>query len=388
MAIIYLYRPLKTGDTFTSNKVAITKTAYNIEFIENNSDVGSFSFCLPGKDRLVPLLQEKYLIGIDNEYFGIIRRFGEVNSQSSEIIVSGDDLKGYTKQRITLYPSTAIAEGLQGYDAINNSSTEEVVKYFVNNNMINPTNTKRKIPKLVLSPNLSRGIKNDKYMSRFELLNEVCKKNCDNAKLGYRISPNFTTSELVFDVYEGTDHTAKQAANKRVVFDLKRKNITSEEYNKTSEVYKNIFYASKNGSQALAETPTYMYYRDNEGETEGTDRDEQHLNISVDIEGDDTYELMKEYALKDATEYVKTETYIINCNNKYKYGVDFKLGDYVSLQPRLNLFSHHPQIIDVQITSVKHTWRNGTEINHELTFGDGIVTIFDLLKRQIKNGGI
>lgn len=387
MALIYLYSPLASGATFSGNKLAITNKAINISHEEKLSEVGAFSFDLPVADGMVDKLSYGQIIGIDNEYFGIVRGLKETAGNLKTVTVSGADLKGYTEQRITLYPSEAVEEGMQGYDGIADVPTETVVKYFINNNIVNPTSSKRIIPGMVLASDLHRGIQDDRYMSRFELLSDLCNKNLENAKLGYKITPDMENNTLVFDVIEGVDRTASQSKNKRIMFDTTRKNLLSLEYYLSIENYKNIFYAGE-GSQKDVTKPTYMYYRESDiSEPEGTSRYEQYLNISVNMDRDDEYELIKKYALKEAAEYEKAETFTVKEASRYKYGTDYTLGDFITLQARAGLFARQKKQIDVQITSVKHTWGIGG-ISHELGLGDGKVSIFDTIKRDIRNGVI
>jgi hypothetical protein len=159
---VYLYKPLESdGETFTTNQVKITRLASSISFVEKLNEVGSFEFMVPTSDSFTNYLEENYIISIDNRYFGIIRQFKQVEDNQEYVWVAGEDLKGILGQRITLYPSTPITQGAQGYDAINNASTEAIVKYFINNNAINSTNPKRKIPRLANAPNQNRGKAND-----------------------------------------------------------------------------------------------------------------------------------------------------------------------------------------------------------------------------------
>ena len=389
MAYLYLYKPLEQDDTFTGNKVCVTRFAYDIEHKEILDNIGSFSFNISTKNRMSEYLKDEYIISIDNKYWGIVRTIKQSESNSSLINITGDDLKGYSSQRITLYPGDDIDIGLKGYDALSDVSTETLVKYFVKNNMIHPTNPCRKIHCLINAPDLERGIQDDRYMSRLEKMDELLNKNCNNAKLGYSITPDLKDNVFVFDIIQGKNRTVNNTdlselkRGQRVIFDTKYKNILSLEYYLSGAPYKNIFYATTGND---VESPTYMFYRDIEpSEPEGTSRYEQQLNISSNIDDPDTYEIAKQYALKDASEYEKTETItVIPNNDKYVYGEDYSIGDFVTLQAKKGIFKRRVATIDAQITSVTRKWKSAG-ISYELGFGKGKVNIFDLIKKMIKN---
>ena len=109
------------------------------------------------------------------------------------------------------------------------------------------------------------------------------------------------------------------------------------------------------------------------------------MNISANLPDAQLYENMRKYALKDATEYERSEELTVLTTEKYRYGVDYRLGDTVTIQNRGVLFYRLKQQLNVQIVSVTHQWV-GKAITHELSFGPGKISRFDELKREIKNG--
>lgn len=386
MALIYLYSPLKQGESFTQNQLKITKLASGIIFTEKFNAIGTFEFSLPAADDFCSDAEENQIISVDNKYFGIIRQIKQSEQVNENIvIISGVDLKGYLEQRITLYPSTAIDKGLQGYDAIKDVSTETAVKYFINNNIVNPTNPKRKIISFKIAPDQKRGIENDKYMSRFEPLSDVCFKNLEPQQMGYKVDIDLINNFYTFDVCKGVDRTARQNENGRIIFDVSYKNIFSFEYDKSMRSFKNLFYASLTKSKTEAETLTCMYSREGEEEAESAFRYEQHLNVSVNLPEADMYANLKQYALKDAANYEKTETITAAVADKYRLAVDYNLGDFVTIQAHYGTFKKKTLAFDVQITGVTHKWTSSGHIVNELSFGRGKINRFEILERQIKN---
>jgi hypothetical protein len=224
-------------------------------------------------------------------------------------------------------------------------------------------------------------------MSRFELLPDVCFKNLDGQNMGYKITPDFSNNTLVFDVIQGVNRTAGQYENPRIIFDVKFKNLLSYEYYLSNANYRNVFYASLSGSKSLSETPTAMYYRNGETEAEGIKRREQQLNVSVNVEVEDLYNQLKEYALKDAAQYEKVETLTAVATNRYEYGKDYNLGDFVTVQARKGIFKQKLISMDTQITNITHRW-GLRGVQRELGFGKEKISKLDVLKQYVRNGGI
>ena len=388
MAIIYLYRFLGRGETFTGNQIRATNKGAEIEFIERLDQVGDFRLLLPATDAICSDLREDYIIGIDGKYYGIIRYARQVTEQGNNYVeVGGEDLKGYLGQVITLYPTESIAEGLQGYDAINHAATETVVKYFVNRNIVNPSNPKRKIQGFQIAEDQKRGNQDDQYMSRFEPLNELCQKNLNAVKMGYSVKMDLLGNNLVFDVIQGKQRTWEQYGENRVVFDVEAGALESLEYLRSQRNYRNAFYASLSGGANEAETLTCLCFRDGEEEPEGAERKEQHLNVSINADPETLFEQMKKYALKDAESYDKAETLTGRSTERYIYEKDYCLGDFVTLRTQGGLLGSWEAAINVQVTAVTHQWTKSGIVLNIPEFGGGKLNKFGLLKRQIRNGG-
>lgn len=388
MALIYLYSPLKDGETFTSNQKKAARDGVNITWKQRLCGIGEFSFDIPSGSKLMPFLNIDDIVGIDNKRFGIIREALKRDTENGSIVtVSGVDLNGLIAQRVTLYPNETIAEGLQGYDAINNASTEAVVKYFIKNNITEPKNPKRQIPAFYIAENQNRGKQEDCYMSRFEPLDELVVKNLEPQRMGYSIKLDFKSNRFVFDVIQGLNRSAGQYDNPRVIFNISHKNLISIEYSSSKKNYRNIFYASLSKSKNEAETLTCMYTPNDEDETSGAERFETHLNVSANLPADKLYENMKRYALKDASKFEAVESLTAVPAQKLIFEKDYFLGDIVTLEAKTGFLNSSAVSVDVQVTAVSERWLPSGEIETTLEFGKNRPTRFDLLEHKIQNNG-
>lgn len=384
MATVFVYAPFRSAqETFTSNQLKATQLAFDISFTQRYCQIGAFSLCVPAKDAVCPYLEMGNLIAVDGTHWGIIR---EAQQRDGVVKITGEDLKGLLGQRITLYPEQAEESGLQGYDAIKDVSTETLVKYFVGGNAVTPLDPNRKIMGLELAPDQERGEPNDAYMTRFESLPDLLQKNLELRKMGWEITADLEQSKYVFDVVKGLDRTGGQYDNPRVIFDVALRNALAMEYVQSAKSLRNIFYASLARSRATQQVPTCMYPRDEaQPIPAGVDRREQHLNVSIAVEVTDLYTQMKEYAMKDAEPYKITETISVEDAGKYVFGVDYNLGDTVTIQAHDGVAESLAG--DAQLISVTTTWLPSGGLRRDLTLGQARITRLGALKRQMKDEG-
>ena len=384
MAYIFLYAPFREeGETFTSNQLRSTSSAFNISFTEPFCKVGEFSFSVPVTDKIVDFLEKGNLVSIDGEYWGIIR---EMDQPGDQITVYGQDLRGLLEQRITLFPDQPKDSGLQGYDAIKDVTTEALVKYFVKNNAVEPMDQNRKIMGLEIAEDLGRGVENDAYMTRFEVLSDVVTKNLELREMGWTVKADLARNCYVFDVVSGVDRTGAQYDNPRVVFDAELRNVLSLEFILSAKSERNIFYATLSKQRREAEALTCMYPREEGMIATGVDRREQHLNVSMQVEAEENiYTEMRDYALKDAERYVETRTINIQDSGRYVYGVDYNLGDIVTVQANSGIAMGIAG--DARIVSITTNWLPSGGVQRDITLGDMRFTVVDVLNRKIKNEG-
>lgn len=384
MAYIFLYAPFREeGETFTSNQLRSTSSAFNISFTEPFCKVGEFSFSVPVTDKIVDFLEKGNLVSIDGEYWGIIR---EMDQPGDQITVYGQDLRGLLEQRITLFPDQPKDSGLQGYDAIKDVTTEALVKYFVKNNAVEPMDPNRKIMGLEIAEDLGRGVENDAYMTRFEVLSDVVTKNLELREMGWTVKTDLARNCYVFDVVSGVDRTGAQYDNPRVVFDAELRNVLSLEFILSAKSERNIFYATLSKQRREAEALTCMYPREEGMIATGVDRREQHLNVSMQVEAEENiYTEMRDYALKDAERYVETRTINIQDSGRYVYGVDYNLGDIVTVQANSGIAMGIAG--DARIVSITTNWLPSGGVQRDITLGDMRFTVVDVLNRKIKNEG-
>lgn len=150
------------------------------------------------------------------------------------------------------------------------------------------------------------------------------KELCDEDRLGFRIFFNYSTKQLEFRVYRGTDRSTTQSTNSKVVFSSDLDTLVNGSFLKSSANYKNIAYVKSKGviRRVQIENGTFT----------GLNRRVLWVDAS-DIENP-TNELLDnrgrlELAQHKFTNMVDGE---IEKDGPYRYGVDYSLGDVVSLK--------------------------------------------------------
>lgn len=375
---------LVTAERPTFVRVGITRAAASATLTQHLWSPGDFTLTIPYEARYAAELTEGRLVLIDQTFAGLIEAVNiEAGAGGQMLAVSGCDLKGIVARRITIPPQATGIQGAQGYDAAS-GTTEAVIKHYVDANMVTtPQQPARAVPGLVIAPDQGRGIASDKYITRHDPLTTVLQELCQASGLGYDIKPDLTAGQYTFDVVQGVDRSGIQSDRPRIVFDVSRKTAQSQTYDRSERDARNLFYATMSGAEYADEALTMVYVRDGETEQSGLLRREQHLDISADTPtAGSEYDELKRYALIEAENYRPAESFsCVILDNRWKYGVDYALGDIVTVQNTAWGITMHTRLISMV------TDYSSSAITHTATFGKAPLSVFGRLRRQIKQGG-
>ncbi len=165
---------------------------------------------------------------------------------------------------------------------------------------------------------------------------------CDQYLLGFRLVRNFDTSQLYFDIYTGSDRTTHQSVLPSVLFSPELDNLQNTSELTSTATYKNVAYVlTPVGSQIV-------YAPEADSSTAGFDR--QILIVEADdITDTDPPTAAAQMLQRGIDELAKTRKTSafdgeISQNSQYKYGIDYNLGDLVTLQ------NNDGQMTDMQVT--------------------------------------
>lgn len=235
------------------------------------------------------------------------------------LTITGESIEALIAQRI-IWQQT----NLQG-------TLAQAIKQLLNENIINPTDSSRRIPGIAagdMTPAtqiLKKQITGDNLLEAIMgILNEY--------KLGFNLLYN--SGVLNFNIYAGVDRSFNQTENPRVIFSPEFDNFVTSEYLNSAEDFANVAMVAGEGSGAARKTQEV-------GTAEGIERVEIYVDardISSDTEGGTIPEseynqlLISRGQEKLAETPMKTSfTGQVEPSVNYIYGIDYQLGDIIEI---------------------------------------------------------
>ncbi|MEK5530640.1 siphovirus ReqiPepy6 Gp37-like family protein [Viridibacillus sp. FSL R5-0468] len=329
------------------------------------------------------------LVGNDlNKVFLIKHREIELD-QSGKItenwLIKGWSLKSVIAQRITVPPPHT------GYDN-KQSNAETVMKHYVNQNIVNPVDGKRRMPQLVIAPNLNRG-PSVSWSSRYKNLVEEEAAISLATGLGWDVSLDIHSKKFVFDVKEGRNLIAGQSILPPVIFSPQFESLKSLYYTESELNYKNIAYVAGQGEgvdrrvielgtdAGLDRHEVFIDARDipEEDDVEVTDPEGNKITEKVPRTEKEIIADLTNRGQQQMEEFLQ-EHYLegqILTNSHFKYGIDYDLGDIVTNQNK-----EWGVTLDARITEVKEVYEPaGFQL--EGTFGDNRPTLIKKIKQEL-----
>lgn len=371
-----------------------------MQYTDKFNGVGKFEISAILCNENLYLLNEKevFFVAFDKEMIG---RIDDVKKDSDGEFERTLQITG----RMVKYKlQTSVVYKQQIYSG----RTAEVVKQLVSNNMcVGNVGSKRFIDFIfhIQSDRLNEmsNINHGQWTggSVFDAIQPLLQ----NDNMGFEITPIITERKKIadeapltniskwnFNILLGEDRTKhNKKGNKAVVFSHSLSNLTRSTYEKNLSNYCNIAYVAGEG-EGNERTWIEVYQdgvkgTDEEWDNIGWLRDElfvdaRDLQKKTDnrIYTDEEYrELLVQRGkenLKEHIVFVSYDSTVTNESNKYKYGRDFKNGDFVTvIDNELGI------AIDIQITEVTKS-REGVKEILDITFGYHSARINERLRRK------
>lgn len=347
--------PTDNGN-FQDEFLLSTNQFVSYEYTKKWVGTGNFTLVLPlSKDFLK--IVENCILCIDNDWLFV----NNVKHNEKQIEVSGTDLNGFLDLRITAFGKTQVS-GADGYDVVK-GTTGECINHYINNNAVNPEDSNRKLPRLVIGKT-ARGKEKDSYMARLRPLSEVVGNLCLNSTIGYEITADISQNKFVFNTLTGTDRSIEQSDNNYVILSQKRNNLYSATYERGNEDLLNAIYAT--GADV-----TQTVYRDNNTPS-GILRRECAVDVSVESVAD-----IKDYALNAVSGNIANNSYELDVAAIDDYGIKYKLGDYVTVKDCITGQTWTAQIVEATKTY------SATEKKIKLTLGDAKTKLLNKIQNTV-----
>ena len=301
-------------------------------------------------------LKDGYILFITPDKPQIIENTN-IDETGNILTVKGRNLKSILDRRLIVPPAGA------GYDSIK-ANAEDVIKHYVENSVVNPSDSNRKIEQLVIAPTKNRGqVLN--WQSRFKYLNLEIFNICNATGLGWDITLDLKNKRFVFDVIEGKDLT--QGISK-VIFSCENGNMTDVSETNDSTNWKTMCYVAGQGEDINREIQEVFKTNDT-----GLSRRELFIDAR-DIEQGQADKLTDRAKAKlKAYDFANSTTATL-LNKNFIYGKDWNLGD-IAVR-KLN------DIVDSKrITEITEVFEDYYKIDAVL--GDVIPTPLDQLNQKV-----
>lgn len=259
---------------------------------------------------------------------------------------------------------------------------EDVMKGFVKDNCITPTDVNRIIPNLILSPTAGITIPATEVNS-YDNLALLMEELAIKYDVGWRIIFDIANKQYAFEVYAGNDLSINQTLNPQVIFSSDYENVLNQEYTDSDANHRNMTLVGGEG-----DGPDRIMKSINDAYS-GFDRKELFLDAG-DIPVQDEYGYIRgvaEYSVLleergksvlAELQPIKTFESGISVLSNLIYRQDYDLGDIVTYQN-----DKWGLTVSPRITMIEEVYENNS-VDIRVNFGSNIPTIMDKLKRVVR----
>lgn len=323
---------------------------------------GSFEIHLE-EDR-PELFVDGYYIMLNNDAYrsGIIQYYkndsdGYEPKSQKDIVIKGYSLLYLLYWRITVPPTTN-----NGYRIWNNKPIEDIMYDLVNENAINPSDSKRRIPQLVMGTSQHRGGKLT-FQTRLKYLTDDLYTLSRQSGLGLSIKLDAVNRRFVFEVLEGRDCTYGVENSNSYIFSKANNKVNKRTYTYSTMGAKNMAYIGGQGDGDDREIATLH------DELTGLDRKEMFVDARDIPEGQTENLLDRGNTKLESTKEVVSYEFDASTED---YGVFWDLGDTATFVDESGF------IEDNRITEVREVYENSV-LRIDPVFGHTEQTIVNSL---------
>lgn len=156
----------------------------------------------------------------------------------------------------------------------------------------------------------------------------IIKQICEAYDLGFRLLRNYDLSQLVFNIYSGSDRTTQQTTLPAVIFSPDLENLSNTKRLETIAGFKNIAYVYSNlGFEEVVAT-------DVDPDVAGFERHVMVVKMDDFDAGTPAADVTAMMQQKGREELANARAFlgfdgVVTERSQYKYGVDYHLGDLV-----------------------------------------------------------
>lgn len=344
-------------------------------------DVGNFELHCPINEKNLELIKDGYILTLGDDLAAKMEIITTTTDEEYdfEYVVKGRTLECVLDDRIVWGTYTTSAA----------TKPSTMMMEMVEQNATAPALSQRVIPYLELGTDPLAGEAIEHQQTGGSLFFEL-QDIYEESGIGFEVQFKPREQKLVFQPVVGTDRTyGNTAGNLPVVFDTDTEDIIRSEYYLNSQEYRNTAYIAGEGEGAdrqveLIDEGLYgfdrreLYVDARDVQSEYTDDKGNTKTVSAER----YKELLINRGKKALSENTLTQTYDGSVRGigyvAYEYGVDFFVGDIVTLMDRRIGIR-----IDAAITQVEQQFDD--EYNIQITFGEAYPTVMRKVRRATRN---
>lgn len=226
------------------------------------------------------------------------------------------------------------------------------------------------IPRVVLGT-LNGFTETVTFQATYKNLMEYETKLAKCSDIGYRFRPDFNEKKIFFETYKGTNRTMSQGVNNRVIFSEMYDNLNEMTYRENDKLLKNAVYVGGDGQGA---NRVFVNF----GNATGLARRELFVDAR-DIRQEEgmTLAQYKEKLMQRGREKLTsyqestTITCVTDANANFVYGVNYDLGDIVTVKKK-----GWGITVDLRITEIEEVYEKG-KMEIYPVFGDPLPQSID-----------
>lgn len=303
-------------------RIAIIDSYSSIIWTNRYYDYGDFELYVQATNDLINILREDYyLIREGYEDNAMVIESIEITTDietGNFLLVKGKCLKSIVYRRI-IWQQTSMYGQL-----------ETCVARLLNENIISPSDPKRKISNFTIESMITTGIIISAQYTG-DNLGESIAALCTSYGLGWDVKLDLEHKKFLFVLYAGTDRSYRQDTVPWVVFSNEYENILTTDYTYDKSEYANAVKVAGEGEGLARKYATI-------GDVSGIARreiysDARDLSTNEgEITDAEYYEQLKERGLEALAERVDHQDFegeVVDYT--YKYGKDYFLGDIVEV---------------------------------------------------------
>ena len=222
--------------------VSIVDTYESFIWTDRYYAYGDFELYEAMRDGLLDYIkQDYYLQSKESEHVMIVEKI-QITSDTEDgnhVTVTGRSLESILDRRI-VWGQKLLSGNLQNG-----------IKTLLNENVISPSDSNRKIPNFIFKESIDPAITKLKLEAQYtgDNLYDVIQKICEEQGIGFKITLN-DEKQFVFELYAGSDRSYDQTENPYVIFSPKFENIINSNYIESKASLKTVTLVGGEGEGA------------------------------------------------------------------------------------------------------------------------------------------